>query len=164
MDRIAIAAQSEAPVAIVGESPNENRTLARLLHDRGPRRDGPFLVLPCATLASVMLASELRAIGSEIDERDAWFLTASGGTLVLDAIESLPIPAQLNLVRVLDEPHSMPRRSVVRGALGVRVLTTSSRALAEHVARGVLLESLLYRIGSIVLRVPEGARLLETGS
>jgi DNA-binding NtrC family response regulator len=164
MDRIGIAAQSEASVAVIGESPEENLRFARRLHDGGARRDGPFLVLPCGTLAHVMLASELRAVGSEVDARDAWFLAASGGTLVLDAIEALPIPAQLNLVRVLDDPHMMARRSVVRGALGVRVVTTSTRALSEHVARGALLESLLYRIGSIVLRVPDATPFLETGS
>jgi DNA-binding NtrC family response regulator len=123
------------------------------------------VVVPCASLAQVMLASELRAVGGpDTEARDSWFLAATSGTLVLDALEDLPIPAQLNLVRVLDEPHMMSRTSALRGPLGVRVVTTSARPLSEHVARGALLESLLYRVASIVLRVPEATRWLETGS
>jgi DNA-binding NtrC family response regulator len=156
VERLTIAAQDDAPVLLYGEEGTGKKTLARLLHERGPRREGPFVVVPCATLSQVMIDSELRALsaGADFGRRDAWFREAEGGTLVLDGVDQLPASAQANLIRVLTEPGSLAVRDEKRRPKGVRVVATAGEGAMGRVATGEWIEPLFFRLAGLAAHVP----------
>jgi DNA-binding NtrC family response regulator len=156
VDRLSIAAQDDSPVLLHGEAGTGKKTLARLVHERGPRKDGPFVVVPCATLSQVMIESELRALsrGADVRRRDAWFREAEGGTLVLDGVDGLPTSAQTNLIRVLTEPASLAVRDAERLPRGVRVIATAGEGALDRVLSGEWIEPLFFRLAGLVAHVP----------
>ena len=152
--RITMLASSDAPVLITGDKGTGKELIARTIHARGSRRDGPFLVVEGSGLLAMMEVSVQQEMSDARGPRDAWFRTASSGTLVIDGIDLLPLRAQAELLRVIDEPVSRARRGPSWEPLGVRVISLSRQSLAERVLRGEFLDSLYYRINSIHLRVP----------
>jgi DNA-binding NtrC family response regulator len=155
-DRIAVLGPSDASVLIVGNPGTGKKLAARLIHAQSPRRDRPFVVVPCASLQDLMLEAELREL-SELrarNYRDEWFRTASGGTLVLDGIEVLPASAQSILMRVLDDPMTRARRDREWHPLGVRVISLSHESPSALLAGGTFSEALLFRLNAAELRMP----------
>ncbi len=155
-ERVAVAATSDAAVLIAGESGVGKKLVARTLHAASPRRGGPLLVVPCASLPDRMRASELREL-SELrarNHRDEWFRAAEGGTVVLDGVDVLPASAQSALLRVLDEPTTRARRSRDWQPLGVRVISITRTSVAELLPRGLMLDALFYRLSGVQLSVP----------
>ncbi len=148
-------AQSDVSVLLHGERGAGKKSIARVLHEESPRREGPFIVVPCASLPDLMLESELLYLtGSDPSRRDAWFQVAEGGTLVLDGIDELKLSAQSSLVRVLGEPAMAARRDETWQPRGVRVVATSKREPLQLVDGGELLESLYFRAARVVAHVP----------
>src|SRR5581483_9030099 len=101
-------AQYDRDVIIVGESGTGKEVAARALHDLGPRAKSPFVAVNCAAIPAELFESEL--LGHEAGaftgargERIGKFEHASGGTLLLDEIESMPLPFQAKILRVLQE-------------------------------------------------------------
>jgi DNA-binding NtrC family response regulator len=154
--RLAAVAPSECPVFIRGEAGTGRKLMARTLHARSARRDGPFAVVPCATLPDLMLELEMSALGKGWSElrRDAWFRVAEGGTLVLDAVDTLPISAQSTLLRVLQEPGVTARRATDWTPQGVRIVSLSTQNLAQLAEEGRFLRPLLYRLNTVELHAP----------
>ena len=133
VDWLAVAAQDDAPMLLLGEPGTGKKTLARFVHERSPRRDGPFVVVACSSLPSMMVEAELHALaaGASAAERDAWFRSADGGTIVLDGVDALPHSAQASLIRVLTEPDSLARRDEKRRPRGVRIVATASEGAMD---------------------------------
>jgi DNA-binding NtrC family response regulator len=152
--RIAMIASSDAAVLLTGAQGVGKGLVARAIHDRGVRRDGPFVVVDGAGLQARMDASSLRRLADPGGVRDAWFRAASEGTLVVDGVERLPLRAQAELLRLLDEPATRPMRGPSWEPRGVRVVTVADEPLAGAVASGAFLDSLYYRLNAIHLRVP----------
>jgi two-component system response regulator HydG len=155
-DRAATVARGDASVLITGERGTGKKLMARTIHAESPRRDGPLVIVPCATLADLMLESELRGLDGAVSEnrRDAWFRAAQGGTLVLDGIDLLPVGAQGSLLRTIDEPGAHARRSSTWQPLGVRLISLARESLVERVAARRFLESLMFRLNTVQLRIP----------
>jgi DNA-binding NtrC family response regulator len=152
LDRIATMAQSDASVLITGERGTGKKLLARRLHEQGPRHEGPFVIVPCAILPSLLFDSdrlELQGLGSR---RHGWFHGAEGGTLVLDGVDELPIGAQGALVRVLESEPSA-RRGPDWRPLGVRLVSLASGEIADRLP-SQLLPTLFFRLNNVTLRVP----------
>jgi DNA-binding NtrC family response regulator len=103
-----------------------------------------------------MLESELEQLRDGMTEprRDAWFRAAEGGTLVLDGVDGLPIPAQANLLRVFQEPGARASRDHEWESRGVRVVATATRDLAELAASGAFLQPLIFRLNTVHFHVP----------
>jgi len=158
--RITMLAASDAPALITGDKGVGKELVARMVHVQGARRDGPLIVVDGSSVSELMEAWAREGEPGDGRERDGWFRRASGGTLVIDAVEGLSLQAQSELLRLVDEPTTRARRGPAWEPLGVRVLSLSRVALAARVAAGTFLDSLYYRITAAQLRVP---RLGERG-
>lgn len=158
LERIARLAPGELPVLILGESGTGKELAARQLHRASARSRGPFVAVNCAALSETLLLSDLfghaRGAFTGADrDRKGVFETAHGGTVFLDEIGDLPLPAQGMLLRVLQEGEvrrlgeSEPRR------VNVRVLAATHRDLARGVDEGSFRRDLYYRlrVGSVEL-------------
>jgi len=152
--RITMLASSDAPVLITGDKGTGKELVARTIHAKGPRRDGPFVVVDGSELLDLMEAAAGEELSRARLPQDAWFRSASGGTLVIDGIERLPLRAQRHLLRLVDEPALHARRGPDWEPLGVRLLSLSRESLGDRVASGELMDSLHYRIHAVHLRVP----------
>lgn len=152
-------ARSDATVLIRGETGTGKELVARALHTMGPRSDGPFRALNCATLTSEMLVSELfghkrGAFTGAVRDRRGLFELANGGTLFLDEIAEIPVDIQARLLRVIQERSFTPLGSAESISVDVRLLSATHRALRELVELGKFREDLMYRIRVVPIFLP----------
>jgi two-component system response regulator PilR (NtrC family) len=129
-DMIDKVSRSQAPVHISGESGTGKELVARLIHETGPRAEGPFVPVNCGAIS------------------------ADGGTLFLDEIADLPLAMQVKLLRVIQEKTVRPVGSSREEQANARILSATHRSLADMVAKGEFREDLYYRINVIELKVP----------
>jgi DNA-binding NtrC family response regulator len=157
--RIDTIAQSEAPVLITGESGTGKELVARVLHQRSSRRDKPLVVVNCAALPETLIEAELfghekGAFTDAIKKRDGRFKHADGGTLLLDEVAELPLPAQAKLLRVLQEGTVEPLGSNTSIRVDVRIISATHRNLKTRIAEGSFREDLFYRLKVLDLHLP----------
>ncbi|MDG1482396.1 MAG: sigma-54 dependent transcriptional regulator [Myxococcota bacterium] len=155
-DRVA---SSEATVLITGESGTGKELLARRIHARSPRAEGPFVPLSCAAIPEALLEDELfgharGAFTGASTARQGRFRAASGGTLFLDEIGELPLGLQGRLLRVLQEGMVDVIGQDRPEALNVRVVAATNRDLEARVEDGVFREDLYYRLNVVRLHAP----------
>jgi len=152
-------AGSRSTVLIRGESGTGKELAARALHERGPRRRGPFVAVNCAGIPETLMESELfgHERGAFTDARErrlGRFEQASGGTLFLDEIGELPAAVQGTLLRVLQE-RRVDRVGGTRPVeVDVRVVAATHRDLEHDVAAGRFRADLFYRINVVPLHLP----------
>ena len=156
---IARVCDTSSTVLITGESGTGKERVARALHQRSRRRDGPFVAVDCAALPDNLLESELfgYASGAFTDakgSRKGLFLEASGGTLFLDEIGELPLSLQPKLLRALQERKIRPLGSNQEIPFDARILAATNRDLETAVEEGWFRRDLYYRIHVIHLEVP----------
>jgi two-component system response regulator PilR (NtrC family) len=151
--------RSQAPVHISGESGTGKELAARLIHESGPRREGPFVPVNCGAIPSELMESELFGhkkgsfTGAVID-KDGLLRSAEGGTLFLDEVADLPLHMQVKLLRVIQEKAVRPVGELREVPIDLRILSATHRKLDELVKAGKFREDLYYRINVIELRVP----------
>lgn len=158
-DMIEKVARSQAPVHISGESGTGKELVARLIHDSGPRSDGPFMPVNCGAIPSELMESEFfghrkGSFTGAVHDKAGLVQTASGGTLFLDEIADLPLSMQVKLLRVIQEQTVRPVGASKEEQVNVRILSATHRKLAELVAQGQFREDLYYRINVIEVHVP----------
>jgi two-component system response regulator PilR (NtrC family) len=156
---VARVARSQAPVHISGESGSGKELVARLIHDSGPRRDGPFVAVNCGAIPAELLESELfghkrGAFTGAVTDHKGLVQSAEGGTLFLDEVADLPLHMQVKLLRVIQERTLRPLGETSELPVDVRWLSATHRDLAQAVARSQFREDLYYRINVIEIRVP----------
>ena len=152
-------ALTDTPVLILGETGVGKEVFAQAIHTWSPRRDGPFVKLNCAAMPEGLIESELfghvkGAFSGATQARPGRFLTANGGTLLLDEIGDLPLPAQAKLLRVLQEGTFEPVGSDHSQKVDVRVLAATHVNLETAVQEGRFREDLFYRLNIFPLRIP----------
>lgn len=152
-------ARSQAPVAICGESGTGKELVARLIHDKGPRRAQPFIPVNCGAIPSELMESEFfghkrGSFTGATTDKQGLFQAAHGGTLFLDEVAELPLPMQVKLLRAIQEKAIRPVGGHHEIPVDVRILSATHKNLSELVAQGRFRQDLYYRINVIELRVP----------
>jgi two-component system response regulator PilR (NtrC family) len=158
-DMIARVARSQAPVHIFGESGTGKELVAKLIHESGPRRDGPFVPVNCGAIPTELMESELfghkrGSFTGAVSDKQGLIQSAEGGTLFLDEIADLPLHMQVKLLRVIQEKAVRPVGEQLEVAIDVRILSATHKNLATLMAEGAFREDLFYRVNVIELRVP----------
>ncbi|HEX5764416.1 MAG TPA: sigma-54 dependent transcriptional regulator [Woeseiaceae bacterium] len=158
-DMIDKVARSQAPVHISGESGTGKELVARLIHDSGPRRDGPFIPVNCGAIPSELMESEFfghrkGSFTGAVNDKVGLVQCASGGTLFLDEIADLPLSMQVKLLRVIQEQTVRPIGASKEETVNIRILSATHRKLSNLVATSEFREDLYYRINVIELHVP----------
>jgi DNA-binding NtrC family response regulator len=157
--RAELVATSEASILITGESGTGKEVLARHIHRRSRRANGPFVALNCAAIPENLLESELfgherGAFSGAIARRVGKFETADGGTLLLDEISEMDIRLQAKLLRAIQEREIDRLGGNAPVHVDVRILATSNRDLTVEVNAGRFREDLYFRLNVVGLRIP----------
>ncbi len=153
------AAQSEAPVIIYGESGTGKELAARAIHEKGARREKPYVKVNCASLNASLLESELfghvkGAFTGAVRSREGRFEAARKGDLFLDEIGDIPLATQVKLLRVLEE-NTIERVGDNRPVhVDVRIISATNRDLKALIEQGEFREDFYYRINVIPIYMP----------
>ena len=158
-EHIRNAASSEAPVLVIGESGAGKNLVARALHNLSRRKEGPFLQMNCAALNEQLLESELfghkkGAFTGAVSDRVGRFEAAHDGTIFLDEIGDMPMTMQVKLLRVLEEKVVERVGDHNPIPVNIRLVSATNKDLNALLLEGKFREDLLYRINSIVIKVP----------
>jgi two-component system response regulator PilR (NtrC family) len=158
-EMIGRVARSQAPVHISGESGTGKELVARLIHDSGPRAEGPFVAVNCGAIPSELMESEFfghrkGSFTGAVSDKLGLVQSADGGTLFLDEIADLPLAMQVKLLRVIQEKTVRPVGASAEEPANARILSATHKNLGQMVAAGEFREDLYYRINVIELHVP----------
>jgi len=146
-------------VLITGAPGAGKETVARMIHAKSRRADGPFVALNCAILAPERFEAELFGVEAGSDphaapRRVGVLERAHGGTLLLDEISDMPMETQGKIARVLQEQSFERVGGNARVKVDIRVLASTAKDLTGEIAAGRFREDLYYRLAVVPLRVP----------
>jgi transcriptional regulator with GAF, ATPase, and Fis domain len=159
MERVELVARSDVPVLIFGETGSGKELVARAIHNRSPRAQGPFIRVNCGAIPHELIDSQLfgherGAFTGAVETRKGWFERADGGTLLLDELGELPPAAQVRLLRILQDGW-LDRVGGQRPIhVDVRIVAATHRDLAAMVAEGQFREDLWYRLAIFPIVLP----------
>jgi len=159
LDRVESAAPTDANILIIGETGSGKELIARAIHRRSVRKNGPLVTVNCGAIPSGLVESELfghvkGAFTSASERRIGRFELANNGTLFLDEVGELPLETQVKLLRVLQEQEFEPVGSNRTVKVNVRIIAATNRDLEKAVQSGGFRSDLYYRLNVIPLRVP----------
>jgi DNA-binding NtrC family response regulator len=153
------AAATQVTVLLAGETGVGKERFARALHAMSARRDKPFVAVNCAALPAELIESELfgaerGAYTGASASRPGRFERADGGTLMLDELGELPLPAQAKLLRVLQNSEVERLGATQARRVNVRVVAATNVDLEAAVAAGRFRRDLMYRLNVYPIRIP----------
>jgi len=156
LDRVA---ESDASVLITGESGTGKELVARAIHRRSRRKDGPFVALSCAAVPENLLESELfgyekGAFTDAKSSRRGLLVQAGGGTVLLDEIGDMPLALQPKLLRALQEKVVRPIGAEKETAFDARIIAATNRDMESMVEDKTFREDLYFRINVVHIEVP----------
>jgi two-component system C4-dicarboxylate transport response regulator DctD len=158
-EQIGAVARSDAPVLVWGETGSGKELVARAIHAESARARSPFVAVNAGALGDALLESELfghakGAFTGAVAPRQGKLVAANGGTLLLDEVESLPLRAQVDLLRVLEDGLVQPVGADQPRKVDVRLLATTKVDLLEQVRLGRMREDFYHRIAVLTVAVP----------
>jgi len=157
--KIELYAASDAAVIVTGETGTGKELVARALHAHGLRRAGPFVAVNCSAIAAELLESELfghekGAFTGALRTHRGRFERAHGGTIFLDEVGDMPLPAQAKLLRVLEEGMVERVGSERPVAVDVRVVGATNVPLEQAVHAGRFRSDLYHRLAVLRIQLP----------
>jgi hydrogenase-4 transcriptional activator len=166
MERVALVAQSDVPVLILGETGTGKEVVSRAIHTRSARSSRPFIRVNCGAIPAELIDSQLfghekGSFTGAADTRQGWFERADGGTLFLDEIGELPLAAQVRLLRVLQDGYIERVGGQQPLRVDVRIVAATHRDLAAMVKNGTFREDLWYRINVFPILLPRLRERIE---
>lgn len=152
-------AESDAPVLITGESGTGKEAIARAIHEKSPRAQGPFVPIKCGAIAEEILEAELfgncdPSLPENSQARNGRFQLAEGGTLFLEDVAKLSPRLQAALLKVLQESLIQPVQSSVAVPVNVRIVCSTSVNIDQAVRERMFREDLYYRLASCAVYIP----------
>jgi transcriptional regulator with PAS, ATPase and Fis domain len=152
-------ASTDISVLVTGETGTGKEVVAREIHRRSPRAQGPFVPVNCGAIPESLLESELfghvkGAFTGAIATRVGRFQAAHGGTLFLDEIGEMPPALQVKILRAIQE------RAVVRVGdsraepVDIRIVAATNKVLEEEIKKGTFREDLYYRLNVVKIDLP----------
>ncbi|MDD2326279.1 MAG: sigma-54 dependent transcriptional regulator, partial [Alphaproteobacteria bacterium] len=154
VDRVA---PTGSRVMIVGPSGCGKEVVARALHERSKRVQGPFVVVNCAILRPDQIEMELFGVEGDASgqgRKIGLFEQAHGGTLYLDEVTDMPLETQSKFVRVLQEQVFTRVGGTTRVEVDVRVVASSNQDLQAHLQAGTIRQDLYYRLSVVPIVIP----------
>ncbi len=159
MERVELVATSDMPVLLLGETGSGKEVIARAIHDRSPRGEGPFIRVNCGAIPPELIDSELfghekGSFTGATTQRKGWFERADEGTLLLDEVAELPPAAQVRLLRVIEQGQLERVGGESPVHVDVRIIAATHRDLGEMVQEGTFRQDLWYRIVAFPVVIP----------
>jgi len=147
------------PVLIRGETGTGKELVARAIHARSPRRDGPFVSVNLGAIPRELAAAELfgstkGAYSGAVRDREGLFRAAHGGTLFLDEVGEAPPEVQVMLLRVLEAGEMYPVGAERPVTTHVRLIAATDANLEDHIRQGRFKAPLLHRLAGYEVRIP----------
>ena len=154
-----LVAKSDCCVLIEGESGVGKDLLARRLHTRSRRCEGPFIPVNCAGVSETLFDSQffghVRGAFTGAEQTMLGLIrTADGGTLFMDEVGDIPLEMQPKLLRAIQEGEVMPVGTSTPVCVDTRFIAATHRRLHDEVAQGRFREDLYYRLNVVGIRVP----------
>jgi DNA-binding NtrC family response regulator len=144
-------AQSRVAVVVEGETGTGKELLAEAIHRMGPRRDGPFVVFDCASVAPSLVEATLFGVEGT---QPGVFEQASGGTLVIDEVGDLSLEVQAKLLRAIDRGEIRRVGAAAPSRVDARVIATTRRDLDAMVQAGQFRDDLFFRLAVARIELP----------
>ncbi len=159
LEMITRVAETESTVLILGESGTGKELVARELHARSRRREGPFVSINCGALPETLLESELfghlrGSFTGAVRDKDGLLKVAEGGTFFLDEVSETSPGVQVKLLRVLQERELVPVGGSKPVKVDVRLISATNQDLEGLVKAGKFRADLFYRLNVIPIRIP----------
>ena len=159
LTRVEQVAKTDATVLLQGETGVGKELIARAIHEKSSRSDGPHVKVNCATLPEALVESELfgheRGAFTGADrQRKGRFELADGGTILLDEVGELPLGTQAKLLRVLQEGEFERVGGSTTIKVSVRVIAATNRKLHDEVSAGRFRQDLFYRLNVYPITIP----------
>jgi len=159
MHQVRQVAPLDSPVLLLGETGVGKDLFANALHSFSPRCNQPFIPVNCGAIPDHLIDSELfghekGAFTGALSQKRGRFERADGGTIFLDEIGELPLPAQVRLLRVLQnkEIERVGGQDPIR--LDIRIIAATNRNLETMLAEGNFREDLWFRLNVFPIRIP----------
>jgi len=152
-------ARSKVPILLVGESGTGKELLSRYIHQKSPRKFGPFIAINCAALPESLLESELfgyekGAFSGAIFRKKGKIELADKGTILLDEITEMHPHLQSKLLRVIQEEEIERLGGYHPIKVDIRLISTTNKDIEKEVSEGRFRIDLFYRINVITVKIP----------
>lgn len=152
-------APTDISVLITGETGTGKELIAREIHRRSNRANGPFVVINCGAIPENLMESEMfghvrGAFTGAVATRPGKFQCANGGTLFLDEIGELPLALQVKLLRALQERVVTKVGDSKPEKVDIRIIAATNRNLEEEIKKGTFREDLYYRLNVVNIYLP----------
>lgn len=158
LQQMTATVSSGIDVLLSGETGSGKELLARIVHNSGPSRGGPFVAINCAAIPTELLEAELfgveRGVATGVDPRTGLFVEADRGSVFLDEIAELPDRLQAKLLRVIQEREVLAVGATRPRKISVRMISASNQDLSRLTVEGRFRADLYYRLRGLEFHSP----------